>query len=611
MATDKGKSENKGHRLVNDAQVKAPLIERLIKWLADYRLPLAGVIFAMAIVLGYIGHLKYFAASGESSSFWDTLYYTIRLFNPVALPLPGPLNTELQIARYSAIVAGFYIAAEALLSIFRDQIQLLRVRMMKDHIIICGLGQKGLLLADSYRVLGERVVVIESDEKNEMIGHCKDRGAVVLIGNAADPQLLRKARAHRAKSVISVCGDDGTNAEVAVYVRQLVSGRQRRALSCLVHIVDLQLWSFLREREIRMGRLDTFRLGFFNVYESGARALLYEYPPFSNRVGRESSPHILVIGVGRMGEGLVVNAARRWRYGDNASGGRLRITLIDSKAGSKKESLYLRYPRLEEVCELLPLEMDISSPEFERGTFLFDQKGHCDIGIIYICLGDESAALTAALGLRQRLKPLEIPVVVRMNSDAGLTTLLGDSRDRDESIKTVHPFPLLKATCTPDLIWGGSTYEILARAIHEDYLRKAMKRGETPQTNRSMVAWEDLAESLRESNRNQAEHIAVKLQQFGYDFAMTTDWDPELLAFSPEEVEGMAQLEHKRFVDERLREGWRYGAQKDEARKISPGLIPYDELSEVEKDKDRNTVRGIPEFLAKAGYQVYRSKQRE
>ena len=126
-----------------------------------------------------------------------------------------------------------------------------------------------------------------------------------------------------------------------------------------------------------------------------------------------------------------------------------------------------------------------------------------------------------------------------------------------------------------------------------------------------MVPWENLPESLKESNRNQAEHISVKLQRLGYDFALTKDWDPPPLEFSPDEVEEMAKIEHKRFVDERLREGWRYGAQKNEERKTNPTLIPWDELSEEEKDKDRNTVTGIPEFLAKAGYEIYRSNQRE
>jgi hypothetical protein len=514
----------------------------------------------------------------------------------------------LQIARILAAAAGLYIAAEALLSIFRDQVQLLRLRTMKDHIIICGLGQKGLLIADRYRTGGERVVIIDSNEENPLAGHCKDRGAVVLTGNAADPQLLRKARVHKAKSVISVCGNDSTNAEVALYARELVSDGEGGTLSCLAHIVDLQLWSFLREREIRMGIIDAFRLGFFNIYEGGARELLYEYP-YDGAGKMETAPHVFMVGIGRMGESLVVNAARRWSNRGFSDGKRLSITMVDPQAGNKKQSLCLRYPQLEKACELLTLDMDIGSPEFERGDFLFGKDRQCEASIIYVCTGNESLALNAALKLSRRTGALKVPIVVRMNLDTGLAALLSINVEGQAGMGNLHVFPLLEKTCTPEAIWGGSTYEILARAIHDDYLRNAVRRGETPETNRSVVPWDDLSANLKESNRNQAENIALKLNRFGYEFAMTADWDHPPLKFPEDEVEEMAKMEHTRFVDERIRKGWRLGDVKDDIRKISPTLIPWEELSQEEKDKDRDPVRSIPEFLARAGYQVYRKGQ--
>ncbi|MCX6654359.1 MAG: NAD-binding protein [Candidatus Bathyarchaeota archaeon] len=603
--------ENKDATLTSGARTRIPLKKRLTQSFADYKWWLTALIWVVALVLGYIGFAKYFSAIGAVTSFWDIFYRDLQLLKLGFVELPGALNAELQVARYLVPAVGLYTAAQTLVDILHDQIQLFCVRFMKDHVVICGLGQKGLLLSDRYRELGEQLIVIEKDEKNVMIGHCKERGTVVLTGNAADPQLLRKAQAHKAKYVISVCGNDGTNAEVAVNVRQLARGRKGRALSCLVHIVDLQLWRLLREHEIRMGRLNAFRLGFFNVYETGARALLYECSSFSNEEVRESRPHILVVGVGRMGESLVINAAKRWRDSENINVGRLRITMIDKKAQSKKESLCLRYPQLEKVCELLPIEIDVDSPEFERAAFLFDSHGRSDVSTIFICLGEDLVALTAALKLYQRIRPLEIMTIVRMNVDAGLATLLQGDQDRHESLRNVQAFALLEHTCTPDLIWGGCINEILARAIHEDYLRNERRKGETPKTNPSMVPWEDLPEGLRESNRSQAEHIRVKLEVIDCDLFMTTDWDVPLFEFSQEEVERLAKLEHERFVEERLRAGWKFGIIKDLEKKTNPTLIPWNELSGREKDKDIDAVRGIPAFLARAGFQVYRSKKLE
>jgi hypothetical protein len=585
---------------------RAPTIEKLAKWLADYRLPLAAAMLLIAIVLGYFGHAEYFAATGQPGSPADYFFYTLRLVNPAATPLQGPINTNLQIARILAAAAALYIAAEALLSIFRDQVQMLRVRGMKDHVVICGLGRKGLLLCDSYRALGERVVVIESDENNPMIGHCKDRGAIVLTGNAADPQLLRKARTHRAKQVISVCDSDATNTEIALFVRQLAPEGKGRSLSCLAHIVDLHLWNLLKESEIQIGKFESFRLGFFNINEIGARVMLYRYPPFNNLITHQDKPHTVIVGTGQMVEYLIVNAARMWRYGGAVNAERLQITIVDRRAAPFEETLRRKYPRLEKYCDLLPLDIDVNSPEFEKAPFLYDGNCPSNVNMIYVSLGDESTSLSAAYKLWQQAMHLNISIIVHMDVRAGLSTLLQNIGAKRESPASVHAFALLEETCTPDLIWGGSTFEILARAIHDDYLRNARLRAETPQTNKSMVRWEDLSENLRESNRNQAEHISEKMRLFGYDITMTTEWDSKPIKFPADEVEEMAKMEHTRWVNERLQAGWKYGPSKDDIKKINPTLISWEELSEEEKDKDRNTVIGIPEFLAKAGFQLNR-----
>ncbi len=567
--------------------------------------------WVVALTLGYVGFKNHFSAIGEPSSPWDNFYLTLQLFTLQSGWVAGLIGWEFQVARFLAPALTVYTAAQALAIIFHERLQLFRLRFLKDHVVICGLGRKGLLLAQAFRERGEAVVVIEQNAVNSMLRQCKEHNAIILIGNAADAELLRRAQVHKARYVISVCGNDGTNAEVAVHAQEVVRDRKGKALSCLVHIVDLQLCDLLREREIRMGKPDAFRLGFFNVFESGARVLLNQYPPFS-KTGEDQcpKPHIAVVGIGRMGESLVVNAARNWWDSDNTRGKRLRITLIDKEADRKKESLCIRHPKLERVCELVPVQMDIQTPGFELAEFLFNDHGRCDVTRIYVCLDDDSCALGAALKLQQQVRGTEIPLVVRMTHDAGLSTLLRGDKDKGDSFANLHPFGLLDRTCTPDLIFG-CTYEILARAIHEDYVRHEKEKGFTPETNPSMVPWEELPERLKESNRNQAEHIRVKLEAIGCDIAMTTNWDAQSFEFSPKEVELMAEMEHQRFVKERLREGWTYGSTKDLKKKTSPSLVPWSALPDEEKNKDRYPVRGIPAFLARRRFQIYRLKKND
>ncbi len=580
--------------------------KKIYQWLVDYKWPLIGLMWVVTIALGWIGFAKYFSATDPTKSFSDVFYHTFQLFVLEYGSVSGPTGWELQAARLLAPALTVITAAQALLVILREQVQHLRIRFWRDHTVICGLGRKGLILSKEFCERGDQVAVIERDEANSMLERCREHGAITLAGNATDPGLLLKARVHKAKYVISVCGDDGANAEVAVLTRELVRNRRGKALSCLVHIVDLQLCNLLREREFAMGRLDAFRLEFFNVYESGARVLLNEYPPFSTTDEQhDSRPHMVVVGAGRMGESLVANAARNWREIYRAGGQRMRVTLVDREAETKKASLCLRHPQLEAVCELITAQFDIQSPDFERADFLFDRQNNCDVTAIYVCLDDDSRALAAALKLYRRLRPLEIPIVVRTTHDAGLATLLQGEKYRADSFTNIHAFGLLDRTCTEDLI-HGCIYEILARAMHEDYVRNEKENGHTAEMNPSIVPWEKLPESLKESNRNQAEHIRVKLDAIGCDIAITTSWDEQPFQFTPVEVELLSRMEHDRFVDERLRAGWTYGDTKDTERKTNPTLVPWDQLSEEERDKDRNAVRGLPAFLAKAGFHIYR-----
>lgn len=151
--------------------------------------------------------------------------------------------------------------------------------------------------------------------------------------------------------------------------------------------------------------------------------------------------------------------------------------------------------------------------------------------------------------------------------------------------------------------------ETIARAIHEEYVQQQKKSGQTPQTNPSMVGWEELPEHLKESNRQQAEHIGIKLKAIGCEIIPAKDKGEKLFEFTPEEIEKMAEMEHGRWVEERLRDGWKPGAVKDTEKKTSPYLVPWNQLSEEIKGYDRNAVKGIPSFLKIAGFNICRGNK--
>ena len=54
----------------------------------------------------------------------------------------------------------------------------------------------------------------------------------------------------------------------------------------------------------------------------------------------------------------------------------------------------------------------------------------------------------------------------------------------------------------------------------------------------------------------------------------------------------------------RTQEGWQFGAKRDDGRREHPSLVPFEELSEAEKNYDRQMVLGTLEELQSLGYEI-------
>ena len=128
-------------------------------------------------------------------------------------------------------------------------------------------------------------------------------------------------------------------------------------------------------------------------------------------------------------------------------------------------------------------------------------------------------------------------------------------------------------------------------------------RSEQASAGKPAPAWEELDESRKESSREQARDIPVKLRTVGCDIAPLRDPNARDFAFSDQEVEKLADAEHVRWIRERVADGWTAG-DKDVARKTTPYLVPFDELPADIAEFDRIFVREIPRLLASAGLQV-------
>lgn len=69
-------------------------------------------------------------------------------------------------------------------------------------------------------------------------------------------------------------------------------------------------------------------------------------------------------------------------------------------------------------------------------------------------------------------------------------------------------------------------------------------------------------------------------------------------------VEQMARNVHEVWAQNRISQGWTWGPQRDDTLKTHPDLVPYEDLTEVEKQYDRDTATATLKLIIKLGYNI-------
>lgn len=71
-------------------------------------------------------------------------------------------------------------------------------------------------------------------------------------------------------------------------------------------------------------------------------------------------------------------------------------------------------------------------------------------------------------------------------------------------------------------------------------------------------------------------------------------------------LESLAQNTHEVWAEQRLRDGWNYGEERNDSKRLHPCLVPYEELPEEEKEYDRNTAREVLKAIMANGFTIER-----
>jgi voltage-gated potassium channel len=142
----------------------------------------------------------------------------LRVFN-IFVVLFGVMITAYVFSSVTAfLVEGDYS------DVFRRRKMLKKIQQLKNHFIVCGLGDTGRYAVDELQKTGSQYVVIESHDENvkRVLEHGGEtyKNMLYVIGDATDEEVLEQAGVGNAAGLVSTLPHDKENLVITVLVRQ-------------------------------------------------------------------------------------------------------------------------------------------------------------------------------------------------------------------------------------------------------------------------------------------------------------------------------------------------------------------------------------------------------
>lgn len=196
---------------------------------------LASPLRNLAAVVGFVLGLGIMATAGYMAAGWsfgDALYMVVLTVYSVGYQEVRPVDTPyLHVLTIGVIVIGctaMIIFTGVLVQVFTvGQIRELlgmdrtasEIARLKDHVVVCGFGRIGVMLAKDLRDAGVPVVVLERDEGRA--ARAREEGHIALQLDAADEASLKTAGIAHARTLATVVPDDAANVFITLTARSL------------------------------------------------------------------------------------------------------------------------------------------------------------------------------------------------------------------------------------------------------------------------------------------------------------------------------------------------------------------------------------------------------
>ncbi len=192
----------------------------------------AGAFFLAGVsVVAVIGH-RYLHAE----TWLESLYWFVITVSGVGYTENSQVSDAMQAFTIVVILIGMsaaiYTVGGLIQMVFEGEVdRALGVRRMtrgierlRGHVILCGFGRMGHLLAKDLTQQGQQVLVVDSNTDN--IADAQHLDYLVLAGDATEEDVLLAAGIERAKTLISTLSSDADNLYLTLTARNLCADLQ-------------------------------------------------------------------------------------------------------------------------------------------------------------------------------------------------------------------------------------------------------------------------------------------------------------------------------------------------------------------------------------------------
>jgi len=546
-----------------------------------------------AFLLGMWGFSVAYARLGQHPGLVSEAWLAVRLIvGNFPDELEGrDLPLSLDIARWALPLLTFWSSMALAWAQIRNPLRIALMRHRGEHLVVAGDAGLARQLAASELNEGRRVLLWSTDRRADWVADALDLGAGNIEAKG-ETLSVEKLGLDKARGAVLVAPDDsGNTALVARVMAQAALGRPAGdPLNVIARIDNLDLRRGVEERFDRADR-SAARVRFVSLPDIAARELFVERPLDGFRRLGDPGRTLFILGYSPV---IVRYLLRLLAGGHFRDGVKPRIIIVDPRSEESKAAFQMGNPGADQLSPVI-FEQAAIDQAAQGGRIIADltQRHGQPVAIVIDC-GDDARSLALALAIDTHYASADavsppIHVHLRSQGDAGLSVSL-------------HGFGGLDNVADPEMLLQ-ERHDALARSIHDFYLEGRLEEGGRLGSRASMREWEDLPETFRDDNRLVADCYQLKLRDIG---ARLVDGAGTPLRFDDAELEELSRAEHDRWMAAKLVGGWVYGPTRDDAARLHPDIVPYDDLSEAIKDLDREQIRVMTRLLGVAGRRAVR-----